>query len=237
MDIQTFSRSQALNNIPGKKSEMYIQNVQKSNLSFQNKNIKISAVNRWIDSNIPVDYWDISMEKDFSGSKDLLNNYNEYIKDLNSSYINGNSILFAGNHGLGKTFTSCSILKVASLKSYKCLYTTLTDSINVLLNGSNEDKYLSRRELIMVDFLVMDEVDPRFIGSEQASDLYARTLESIFRTRSQNKLPTLMCSNSPNIEESFRGSLKASIDSLMKGYLKIIPIIGQDFRKKQDVRP
>ena len=79
--------------------------------------------------------------------------------------------------------------------------------------------------------MVVDEFDPRFIPSENAADLYARTLESILRTRAQNKLPTLMCTNSPNVIESFNGSLRESVDSLMKGYVKIIPVFGKDFRK------
>jgi DNA replication protein DnaC len=86
----------------------------------------------------------------------------------------------------------------------------------------------------MVDFLVIDEFDSRFIQSDNAADLYARTLEGIFRTRSQNKIPTLMCTNSPNIIETFNGSLKNSVDSLFNGYLNIFPVFGEDYRKKGD---
>jgi hypothetical protein len=41
-----------------------------------------------------------------------------------------------------------------------------------------------------------------------------------------------MCTNSPNVVESFHGSLKASIDSLMKGYTKVFPVLGEDVRKR-----
>jgi hypothetical protein len=70
------------------------------------------------------------------------------------------------------------------------------------------------------------------MASENAADLYARTLESIFRTRSANKQPTLMCTNSPNVVESFHGPLKASINSLMKGYIKVFPVLGEDIRTR-----
>ena len=80
--------------------------------------------------------------------------------------------------------------------------------------------------------LFRSEFDSRFMPSENAADLYARSLENVFRTRSQNKLPTLMCTNSPNVVESFNGPLKASMDSLMRGYLKIFVVLGDDFRKK-----
>jgi len=131
------------------------------------------------------------------------------------------------------TMTATCILKKAAQKGFTCLYTNLSDIVNVLIQGSNEDRFLSRRELVMVDFLVIDEFDSRFMPSENSADLYARTLEGVFRTRSQNKLPTLMCTNSPNIEVSFTGAMQASIDSLMKGYMKKIDVFGEDIRKKK----
>ena len=157
----------------------------------------------------------------------------EYVEDLKASYVNGTSVCFAGGHGLGKTMTATCILKKACQKGYFCLYTNLSDIVSVLTSGSGEDKFLARRELVLVDFLVIDEFDSRFMPSENAADLYARSLESVFRTRSQNKLPTLMCTNSPNVVESFSGQLKASISSLMSGYLKVFPVFGEDVRKKR----
>lgn len=131
------------------------------------------------------------------------------------------------------TMTTACILKKASEKGYTCLYTTLSDIVSTLTVAGAEDKHLSRKELVMVDFLVIDEFDSRFMPSDNAADLYARTLENVFRTRSQNKLPTLMCTNSPNVVESFNGQLKQSIGSLMSGYIKPFPVFGEDFRKKQ----
>ncbi len=129
------------------------------------------------------------------------------------------------------TMTSTSILKKACHKNYACLYTTLSDMVAILTLADSTDKFASRKELMVIDFLIIDEFDPRFMPSENASDLFGRTLESVFRTRSQNKLPTIMCTNSPNVIESFTGPIKQSIESLMKGYVKIIPVIGTDFRK------
>jgi len=233
MDNLDFSRSRALNNVPQKKLQEKLNEINNSELDLSSKNIKLIAINRYAESNIPIEYWGLKMERDFHGDPRLLTKYNEYISDLKSSYINGNSICFAGGHGLGKTMTVCCILKKACGKNYSCLYTTLSDIVNVLTQSSGEDKYLSRRELALVDFLVIDEFDSRFMPSENAADLYARSLEGVFRTRSQNKLPTLMCTNSPNIVESFNGPLKQSIDSLMKGYTKTFPVLGEDFRKKR----
>jgi DNA replication protein DnaC len=233
MDTQDFTRSPALNHVPKKKLLNYLSVIENSADDLQIKNVKLIAANRYAESNIPIEYWNLKMEKDFRGDSRLLAKYNEYVADLKTSYINGISICFGGSHGLGKTMTVTCILKKACQKGFSCLYTTLSDIVNTLTSASNEDKYLARRELAMVDFLVIDEFDSRFMPSENAADLYARSLESVFRTRSSNKLPTLMCTNSPNVVESFNGPLKASIDSLMKGYLENFPVLGEDFRKKR----
>lgn len=232
MEPLDFTRSRALNNIPNKKLQEELSNVQDGNDSLEIKTVKLIALNRYAESNIPLEYWKLKMEKDFIGDSRLKQKYDEYVTDVKQSYITGSSICLAGNHGVGKTMTVTCILKKASQKGYSCLYTTLSDIVNVLTQGSGEDKFLASRELRLVDFLVIDEFDPRFMASDNAADLYARSLEGVFRARSANKLPTLMCTNSPNVVESFHGPLRASIDSLMKGYTKVFMVLGEDVRKK-----
>lgn len=232
--MEEIARSRALNNIPARKLQAALDQIENSDEDLKVKHVKLIAINRYAECNIPIDYWTLKMERDFRGDPRLLAKYNEYTQDLKTSYMTGTSLCFAGGHGLGKTMTITCILKKASQKGFNCLYTTLSDIVSVLTTGGGEDKYLARRELTMVDFLAIDEFDPRFMPSEMAADLYARSLESVFRTRSQNKLPTLMASNSPNPVESFKGPLKDSIDSLMKGYLKVFPVApGKDFRKER----
>ncbi len=221
-----------MNNIPGKKLQERLSAVQDSNDAPDVKNVKLIAYNRYAESNIPLEYWDLKMDRDFIGDPRLKQKYDDYVADLKKSYTTGSSICLSGNHGVGKTMTVTCILKKASQKGYSCLYTTLSDIVAVLTQAGNEDKFLARRELVLVDFLVIDEFDPRFMATENAADLYARSLEGVFRARSSNKQPTLMCTNSPNVVESFNGQLKASIDSLMKGYTKIFPVLGEDMRKK-----
>lgn len=217
-------RSRALNNIPPRKLQDALAQIKDNNDELQVKNTKLTAINRYAESNIPIEYWTLKMERDFVGDPRLMTKYTEYVTDLKQSYIHGESVCFAGGHGLGKTMTITCILKKAAQQNYTCLYTTLSDIVTVLTSGGGEDKFLARRELALVDFLAIDEFDPRFMPSENAADLYARTLEGVFRTRSSNKLPTLMGTNSPNPVESFTGPLKASIGSLMKGYVKIFSV-------------
>lgn len=234
MNFPDFSRSKALNNIPLRKLQDKLSQVETSQETPEIKHFRLTAYNRYAESNIPLEYWDLKMEYHFKGDQRLLAKYQTYVEDLKNSYVNGTSICFTGNHGLGKTMTGTCILKKAAQKGYSTLYTTLSDIVNVLTQAGSEEKFLARRELNTVDFLMIDEFDPRFMPNENAADLYARTLESVFRTRSSNKLPTLMCSNSPNIVEAFNGPLKASVDSLVKGYLTVFQVMpGVDHRKKE----
>lgn len=237
MDLKQLStRSKILNNIPNSKLDDILQNINVESEDIETVRIQMTkknAIRRYYESNIPIEYWKLKMTKDFVGSKVLLELFSNYTSNLKESFSTGNSFCLAGTHGIGKTMVLSCILKKAAESGYCCLYSTLSDIVSVLTTAPSEDKFFARRELMMVDYLVIDEFDPRFIGSDNAADLYARTLESIFRTRAQNKLPTLMSTNSPNVINAFSGALKDSLDSLFSGYIKLYPIIDNDFRKNK----
>ncbi|HVI43054.1 MAG TPA: ATP-binding protein [Anaerovoracaceae bacterium] len=168
----------------------------------------------------------------FHGDPILLEKYQEITQDLRNAYNKGVSLCFAGGHGLGKTMTCTNILKQAVNKGYSGLYATLNDIVACTVNSPPDDRSAARKELLTVDFLVIDEFDPRYMGSENAADLFGRVLEDIFRTRAQNKMPVFMCTNSPNPVESFTGPIKQSITSLMN-YVTKVSVLGKDFRKEQ----
>ncbi len=232
MTIPDFLRTKSLNNIPAKKIIELINYVQASDLDIKQKNIKINAINRFAESNIPMEYWNLKMEKDFLGDNRLLNKYKNYVEDLKSSYFNGKSICLAGSHGSGKTLSLCCVLKLASLKGYTSLYTTMSDVVSVLTQASNEEKISAKKELTMVDFLFIDELDHRFFNSDNAKDLFGKTFETIIRTRMQNKLPVLIATNSPNVKENFISLFKDSLGSLLNKVEIFTVMPGEDFRKK-----
>lgn len=188
------------------------------------------VLKRYADANIPVLYWKLEMSK-FQGEQTLKDSYDNAVSNLANVYDFGYYVCFAGNHGVGKTMTCCNILKRALEKGYDGLYITLSDIVDNVISNSGEDKIAARHVLLKVDFLVIDEFDSRYIATDSAADLYGRVLENIFRTRVQNKLPTIMCTNSPNMVETFSGTIKQSISSLMN-YVVTIPVVGKDFRKQ-----
>jgi len=188
------------------------------------------ALMRFEDANIPLRYWHLSMEKNFHGDAVLLDLYKKATEDLSKTYDDGLTVCFAGPHGVGKTMTTAAILKNAAVKGYNCLYVTLSDIVAITVSAPADDKYYARKELLNVDFLVIDEFDPRYMPTGTSSDLFGRTMEDVLRRRAENQLPLFMCTNSPNVVESFEGAIKYSIESLMN-YAQIIPVLGTDFRK------
>ena len=183
-------------------------------------------------ANIPVDYWWREMD-DWSGPANLKKYYDEVISNIKYSFKEGKRAMFAGKHGVGKSLTCACILKrVLENGKYSAQYVCLTDIIHIMLTCPAEIKTEAREILLNVDFLVIDELDSRFMGSENAADLFGRILEPIMRTRIQNRMPLFFCTNSPKVEESFSGPLQASIESLMN-VVKLVPVIGgQDAREK-----
>jgi len=208
----------------------------------KNCSVMLIAYNRYFESNIPVDYWDLDMpdsltgdRKSFSGSEELLKIYLSITNDIGKIYSTGKSACLAGKNGTGKTLTLSNVLKKAAQKNYGCLYTTLSDIVAVLTDAPHEEKFIARQELMLQDFLVIDEFDPRYSPTEISADLFGRTLEHVIRTRIQNGLPTFLCTNSPNPIETFNGAVKQALESLM-ARIKIIPVFGKDFRKEQGVK-
>jgi len=191
--------------------------------------INVLAYKRYANANIPFAYWNLDM-KDFVGAANLLKLYNEI--DVKSMYSNGSSYFLVGNNGSGKTTTATNILKLAAQKGYTCAYSTLSDIVAVLTESPFEEKYTARKELTLADFVCIDEVDNRFAPTENAADLFGRTLEPILRTRLQNKIPTILVSNSPNPAEAFNGAMKISMDSLYSS-IKVIIAVGNDYRKEK----
>jgi DNA replication protein DnaC len=219
--------SQALRNIPENKLNLLFDELDTIE-DAEKRSVLKKAYRRYHESNIPVIFWKLNMDKDFVGDKVLLDVYKEITTDFKKSYSEGRVFCLAGSFGRGKSLTVTNILKRAVEHGYSGLYTTLSDIISAA--GSN-DFYNVRKELLSVNFLCIDECDPRwFSNSINSADFFGRVFEDILRSRIQNKLPLYLCTNSPNPVDAFHASLKESITSLFN-HIELIPVLGKDFRK------
>lgn len=186
-------------------------------------------IDKMAEAEIPVDYWYRLMD-DFYGEMNFKNAIQEYIKNIHEEYSNGITICLVGERGRGKTFAACAILKKAILENFSVYYTTLSDLV-AGITGPKPELKLSLKEF---DFIVIDEVDQRFFPTQQSMELFGNQLENVLRNRMQNRLPTILCSNSPDISQIFGGEFKKSFESLGSQFIRILPAIGKDARESRE---
>lgn len=190
---------------------------------------KVQAmIDKMGDSNIPVGYWFLNM-KGFKGPQQLADVTNEYIKDLDVNYLSGKSICVSGNQGIGKTLSAICILKAALKANRSAYYITASDMMSEVANYDNNVNI--RKILRESDFLVIDELDSRFFTSDSVKEFFSSIYENIFRFRSHNTLPTILCTNeTENVLNVFSGQCVQSIKSLHTQYLINYPMAGLDVR-------
>jgi len=190
-----------------------------------------SFIDRMSEAGIPVDYWFRDMEK-WYGDPDFAEEFKvSYLSRIEAAYADGRVLCLLGHRGVGKTMAACSALKKAILSGYSAHYTSLVDAVDFLVSGDAHDY---RQLLKSVDFLVMDEVDQRFFDHVNSRALYGNQFEYILRTRTQNRLPMIMCSNSERVEDIFfNDQAQASFVSLGTQFFATMRVGGRDARPKE----
>jgi DNA replication protein DnaC len=188
---------------------------------------------KYAEANIPIEYWSLAF-KDFNGDKKFKEAIAAKIENIDKVYEDGKSLAFVGNLGVGKTYAACSMLKKAIVCDYSAKYINMADIVNELIASKDKNiNYLD--ELINVDFLLADEYDKRHIfPSEKTEQLFGQTLEYVLRNRFQNHMPTILCSNTQEIDKVLAGEdFSRVMSSLMKKYVEIYYVAGKDYRKCQ----
>jgi DNA replication protein DnaC len=191
---------------------------------------KTTRLKRYYAAGIPSCYWDITFST-FEGSQGVKTAVKKIIKNIDDFYDSGLSINFIGGLGTGKTSLACCILKNAIVKDYSGHYTDMKSVANRLVDSSGEfQNYVST--LLEVDFLIIDEVDGRWmLQSERSEKFFGSTVEYILRTRYQNGLPTLICSNTVDVNTIFGEDFESSLKSLFSKYTKTLVVHGKDKRR------
>tara|TARA_B100000131_G_scaffold322298_1_gene375750 strand:+ start:131 stop:805 length:675 start_codon:yes stop_codon:yes gene_type:complete len=191
---------------------------------------KIARIDKYASANIPMNYWNLSF-KNFSGDLNFKKKIKNILKDIDAFYDNGKSLMFAGGLGTGKTYTACCILKIGITSGYTGAYTTMADIVAKILSSEVDgSKYYNY--LLSKDFLVIDEFDSRWIfPSEKSEQIFGSSLEYILRTRFQNNLPTILCSNNDNVDTIFGGYFARSFKSLRSEHIDLYFVAGKDQRR------
>lgn len=188
---------------------------------------KTSRIMLYEKAGIPVDYWLLAF-KDFKGDAKFKEAIADKLSNIDKMYEEGQSLAFVGNFGTGKTFAACSFLKKALVSDYTAKYYNMTE----IISGVLSDDKIFFQDLTNYDFLVIDEFSKRFIfTSEKSEQIFGQTMEHVLRTRFQNKMPTILCSNDEDIDTVLDSDFSKAFSSLRKKYVKIYCLAGNDFRK------
>lgn len=181
---------------------------------------------------VPIKYWKFKltdMNDDFIG----VDKAKMYISKLDEAYKDGQGIFIYGGNGNGKTLCATIIAKEALKRNYTVRFAFLGEIISAFID-TMYDKDLRnelQKDILGVDFLIIDDVDKAYIKESKYIDA---TLDTLFRTRVQNSLPVIMTANK-SLEEVLdlqEEVFSKSLLSLFNESLLPIVFMGCDYRNE-----
>lgn len=151
--------------------------------------------------------------------------YEDCIEYADNFTGEGESLLFIGRPGLGKTHLSLAIAHRVTDRGYSAVYGSLLDRLR-----QTEDEHFGRAEgdtlslLLDVDLLVLDD-----LGTEPHTPFCESTLYNIINTRINTRKPVIISTNLSTAE--LTGTYNERIISRLFYSYKSVPFLGDDVRK------
>lgn len=183
-----------------------------------------------INMGVPKALLDLSLE-DLDLSEKILDYVQGYIDNIDNSFKYNKGLFLYGSNGTGKTSIASIIIKEAYKHRYTAKRMTWVDYMTLYTRawGCNNFELKMHTEDVIKDikdreFLVLEE-----IGKEQDNKLAMTLLEDLLRHREDKGFPTIICTNLA--PKSVVERYGASIESLIKGNMTPIKLVGKDNRK------
>lgn len=166
-------------------------------------------------ANIPVKYWDFRLP-DLTWSSIATEKLKKYIKKLDYAKQKGIGLFLYGSNGVGKSVSAAVVLKYALQRQYTARWSMLSELISLSSDGvyDKEARDRFRKEVLEVDFLVIDDIGKTFVS--QKSTFTSVHIDFLFRTRSNQCLPTIVTGNLP------REQIATGEDSFSKGLMELL---------------
>lgn len=184
-----------------------------------------------INMGVPKALLDLSLE-DLDLSEKILDYVQGYIDNMDNSFKYNKGLFLYGSNGTGKTSIASIIIKEAYKHRYTAKRMTWVDYMTLYTRawGCNNFELKMHTEDVIKDikdreFLVLEE-----IGKEQDNKLAMTLLEDLLRHREDKGFPTIICTNLA--PKSVVERYGASIESLIKGNMTPIKLVGKDNRKE-----
>jgi DNA replication protein DnaC len=184
-----------------------------------------------INMGVPKALLDLSLE-DLDLNEKILDYVQGYIDNIDNSFKYNKGLFLYGSNGTGKTSIASIIIKEAYRHRYTAKRMTWVDYMTLYTRawGCNNFELKMHTEDVIKDikdreFLVLEE-----IGKEQDNKLAMTLLEDLLRHREDKGFPTIICTNLA--PKSVVERYGASIESLIKGNMTPIKLVGKDNRKE-----
>lgn len=184
-----------------------------------------------INMGVPKALLDLSLE-DLDLNEKILDYVQGYIDNIDNSFKYNKGLFLYGSNGTGKTSIASIIIKEAYKHRYTAKRMTWVDYMTLYTRawGCNNFELKMHAEDVIKDikdreFLVLEE-----IGKEQDNKLAMTLLEDLLRHREDKGFPTIICTNLA--PKSVVERYGASIESLIKGNMTPIKLVGKDNRKE-----
>lgn len=184
-----------------------------------------------INMGVPKALLDLSLE-DLDLNEKILDYVQGYMDNIDNSFKYNKGLFLYGSNGTGKTSIASIIIKEAYRHRYTAKRMTWVDYMTLYTRawGCNNFELKMHIEDVIKDikdreFLVLEE-----IGKEQDNKLAMTLLEDLLRHREDKGFPTIICTNLA--PKSVVERYGASIESLIKGNMTPIKLVGKDNRKE-----
>ena len=141
------------------------------------------------------------------------------------------NLLFQGGTGLGKTYLSACIARVAAGKGFSVCYDTASSALELYEkakfsrdSAEGEQAALRIRRMESCDLMILDD-----LGTEMVTQMSQSALYTLINNRLVNERPTIISTNLP--EEELTRRYTPQIASRILGEFQIIPFVGEDIRR------
>jgi DNA replication protein DnaC len=195
---------------------------------------------RLYESNVPQEYYELSLEKDFDtkNSPDKLRAkmfVQNILNDLRSFYEDGSSLMMYGSAGAGKTMLSIEILKKAVSQKFSIYYDffpSVVDAYKKKGYVADEEKARYAKIFSEVDFLVLDELGKEDAASDYNNrDFSTSIFLEINILKKRNLKPTMIITNMNGMPE-IKQKYGQFVNSMMGHRFQTLLVNAEDFRLK-----